>query len=60
MDSYGKVRRFNFFFQILKRFEISRIIPPVSMGYMVRAGGPNPPELAEMVSELGVFGVVIG
>ncbi|XP_032594668.1 glutathione synthetase isoform X2 [Drosophila grimshawi] len=36
------------------------IHPPLSQGYMVRPGGKMPPEIVDMVSELGIFGVVIG
>ncbi|RZC33262.1 glutathione synthetase-like [Asbolus verrucosus] len=39
---------------------MERIHPPLSKGYMVRPGGGNLPEIVEMVSELGIFGVVIG
>lgn len=39
---------------------MERIHPPVITGYIVRPGGSNPPSLSEMVSELGIFGVVIG
>ncbi|XP_019769298.1 glutathione synthetase isoform X1 [Dendroctonus ponderosae] len=39
---------------------MERINPPISTGYMIRPGGQNPPQLAEMISELGIFGVVIG
>lgn len=39
---------------------MERIKPPTSTGYMVRAGGPSIPPLIEMVSELGIFGVIIG
>lgn len=39
---------------------MERIQPPLSTGYIVRPGGPNPPPLCEMVSELGIFGVIIG
>ncbi|XP_030759460.1 glutathione synthetase-like isoform X2 [Sitophilus oryzae] len=39
---------------------MERIRPPISTGYIVRAGNTNPPPLVEMVSELGIFGVVIG
>ncbi|XP_050315569.1 glutathione synthetase-like isoform X4 [Anthonomus grandis grandis] len=39
---------------------MERIRPPITTGYMVRPGGKNPPDLAEMVSELGIFGVIIG
>ncbi|XP_065363334.1 glutathione synthetase-like isoform X2 [Calliphora vicina] len=36
------------------------IHPPVSKGYMIRPGGTMPPPIVEVVSELGIFGVVIG
>ncbi|ALC48698.1 CG32495 [Drosophila busckii] len=36
------------------------IHPPLSQGYMVRPGGDMPPQIVDMVSELGIFGVVIG
>ncbi|KAH8342921.1 hypothetical protein KR059_001812 [Drosophila kikkawai] len=36
------------------------IHPPLTRGYMVRPGGDMPPQIVEMVSELGIFGVVIG
>ncbi|KAJ8944943.1 hypothetical protein NQ318_013091 [Aromia moschata] len=39
---------------------MERIFPPLSKGYIVRPGGSDPPELCDMVSELGIFGVVIG
>jgi len=39
---------------------MERIIPPISTGYMIRAGGPKVPTPIEMVSELGIFGVIIG
>lgn len=39
---------------------MERILPPLSTGYIVRPGGANPPPLCEMVSELGIFGVIIG
>lgn len=39
---------------------MERIRPPISKGYMVRPGEPIPPKLINMVSELGIFGVVIG
>lgn len=39
---------------------MERIWPPIIQGYMVRPGGPNPPLISELVSELGIFGVVIG
>lgn len=37
-----------------------RINPPISKGYIVRPGGSNPPKLVDVVSELGIFGVIIG
>ncbi|EFA06494.1 Glutathione synthetase-like Protein [Tribolium castaneum] len=39
---------------------MERIHPPLSTGYMVRPGGSKVPQLVDMVSELGIFGVVIG
>jgi len=39
---------------------MERIFPPISKGYMIRPGGPSPPELVDLVSELGIFGAVIG
>ncbi|XP_044263863.1 glutathione synthetase-like isoform X3 [Tribolium madens] len=39
---------------------MERIHPPLSTGYMVRPGGSKAPQLVDMVSELGIFGVVIG
>ncbi|KAH8387067.1 hypothetical protein KR093_004529 [Drosophila rubida] len=36
------------------------IHPPLSQGYMVRPGTEMPPQIVDMVSELGIFGVVIG
>ncbi|XP_017111649.1 glutathione synthetase-like isoform X1 [Drosophila elegans] len=36
------------------------IHPPLTKGYMVRPGGDMPPQIVDMVSELGIFGVVIG
>lgn len=36
------------------------IKPPVSRGYIIRPGVPIPPPLVEVVSELGIFGVIIG
>lgn len=39
---------------------MERIFPPISKGYLIRPGGPSPPPVAELLSELGVFGVVIG
>lgn len=39
---------------------MERIFPPVSKGYLIRPGGENPPPVVDLLSELGVFGVVIG
>lgn len=39
---------------------MERIIPPVQKGYMIRPGGPEVPQMVDLVSELGIFGVVIG
>ncbi|PSN51649.1 Glutathione synthetase [Blattella germanica] len=39
---------------------MERISPPTQKGYMVRPGGPEVPKLVDLVSELGIFGVVIG
>lgn len=39
---------------------MERILPPVTKGYMVRPSGPSPPPLVDLVSELGIFGVIIG
>lgn len=38
---------------------MERIDPPITRGYIVRPGEANPPPLSEMVSELGIFGVII-
>ncbi|KFB42034.1 AGAP000534-PA-like protein [Anopheles sinensis] len=39
---------------------MERIFPPLSTGYMIRPGGPTPPPLVQLVSELGIFGAIIG
>ncbi|XP_055303782.1 glutathione synthetase-like isoform X2 [Sitodiplosis mosellana] len=39
---------------------MERIFPPISKGYMIRPSGPSPPPLVDLVSELGIFGAVIG
>lgn len=39
---------------------MDRIEPPVQFNYIVRPGGPDVPELTNVVSELGIFGVIIG
>ncbi|KAM8719956.1 hypothetical protein ACLKA7_006073 [Drosophila subpalustris] len=36
------------------------IHPPLTQGYMVRPGSDMPPQIVDMVSELGIFGVIIG
>lgn len=30
------------------------------LGYVIRPGGPSPPELLDLISELGIFGAIIG
>lgn len=30
------------------------------LGYVIRPGGPSPPELVDLISELGIFGAIIG
>lgn len=39
---------------------MERITPPISKCYMVRPNDPGLPELSELISELGIFGVIIG
>ncbi|XP_055389606.1 glutathione synthetase-like isoform X1 [Condylostylus longicornis] len=39
---------------------MDRILPPISKGYMIRPGGPIPPPIVDLVSELGIFGAIIG
>lgn len=39
---------------------MERIFPPLSKGYMIRPGGNMPPEIVNLVSELGIFGAIIG
>lgn len=39
---------------------MERISPPISRSYMIRPGGANPPPIVDMVSELGIFGAIIG
>lgn len=39
---------------------MERISPPISKSYMIRPGGLVPPPIVEMVSELGIFGAIIG
>jgi glutathione synthase len=37
-----------------------RIFPPISRTYMIRPGNPIPNDVVDLVSELGIFGAVIG
>lgn len=37
-----------------------RIFPPISRSYMIRPGNPIPNDVVDLVSELGIFGAVIG
>lgn len=39
---------------------MERIFPPTSKGYMIRPGDSKPLQLVDLVSELGIFGAVIG
>ncbi|XP_047540132.1 glutathione synthetase-like isoform X1 [Vanessa atalanta] len=39
---------------------MERIVPPTVAGYVVRPGGAVPPPVTDLVSELGIFGVIIG
>lgn len=39
---------------------MERISPPISRSYMIRPGGDIPPQIVDMVSELGLFGAIIG
>lgn len=39
---------------------MERIFPPISKGYMIRPNAEMPPKLVDLVSELGIFGAVIG
>lgn len=39
---------------------MERIFPPLSKGYLIKANQEFPPPLIDLVSELGIFGVVIG
>ncbi|KAI5631752.1 eukaryotic glutathione synthase, ATP binding domain-containing protein [Phthorimaea operculella] len=38
---------------------MERILPPLVQGYVVRPGAPVPPPITDLVSELGIFGVII-
>ncbi|KAL4703755.1 hypothetical protein ACJJTC_017543 [Scirpophaga incertulas] len=39
---------------------MERILPPLVSGYVVRPGAEVPPPVTDLVSELGIFGVIIG
>lgn len=39
---------------------MKRIFPPISRSYMIRPGNPIPDDVVDLVSELGIFGAVIG
>lgn len=39
---------------------MERISPPICRGYIVRPGQTGLPAVADLVSELGIFGVIIG
>lgn len=39
---------------------MERISPPISRSYMIRPGGEDPPKIVDMVSELGIFGAILG
>ncbi|XP_047506361.1 glutathione synthetase-like isoform X2 [Pieris napi] len=39
---------------------MERILPPLISGYVVRPNAAVPPSLCDLVSELGIFGVIIG
>lgn len=39
---------------------MERISPPISRSYLIRPGGENPPKIVDMVSELGIFGAILG
>lgn len=39
---------------------MERIFPPISKGYIVRPDGPELPPIVDLISELGIFGVIIG
>lgn len=38
---------------------MEKIRSPLSKGYIIRPGSSNPPPLSELISELGIFGVII-
>ncbi|XP_070491544.1 glutathione synthetase-like isoform X2 [Chironomus tepperi] len=39
---------------------MDRIFPPISRSYMIRPGAQGAPSIVDMVSELGIFGAIIG
>ncbi|XP_056637049.1 glutathione synthetase-like [Diorhabda sublineata] len=39
---------------------MEKIFPPIIKGYMIRPGTEHLPPITDMVSELGIFGVIIG
>ncbi|KAF9420490.1 hypothetical protein HW555_003240 [Spodoptera exigua] len=39
---------------------MERILPPLVQGYVIRPGAAMPPPVVDLVSELGIFGVIIG
>lgn len=39
---------------------MERIFPPLSKGYMIRPNSNSSAQIVDLVSELGIFGVVIG
>jgi glutathione synthase len=39
---------------------MDRIFPPISRSYMIRPGAEGAPSIVDMVSELGIFGAIIG
>lgn len=39
---------------------MERIFPPISRSYMIRPGSEMPPKVVDLVSELGIFGAIIG
>jgi glutathione synthase len=39
---------------------MDRIVPPSQLNYIIRPNQPHVPELSEVVSELGIYGVLIG
>lgn len=39
---------------------MERITPPLSEGYIIRPGDRVPPPLVSLISELGIFGAILG